>query len=82
MPENACHAHRSLLGSSFSMYSRWCHRNVATADPKMDQWPMKCPNTDVHARATVISFLRSVSFLRIWPGDAGRELVTWYLKQK
>lgn len=55
---------------------------VATADPKMDQWPMKCPNTDVHARATVISFLRSVSFLGIWPGDAGRELVIWYLKQK
>ena len=55
---------------------------MATADPKVDQWPMRCHNTNVHASGMVISFLQSVSFLGIWPGDVGRVFPAQYLTQK
>ena len=55
---------------------------MVTADPKVDQWPMRCRNTNVHASVMVISFLQSVSFLGIWPGDVGGVLAARYLKQK
>ena len=83
-PSNHLSSVASLLGGSSECIhagATWDYY-VVTADPKVDQWPMRCRNTNVHASVMVISFLQSVSFLGIWPGDVGGVLAARYLKQK